>query len=76
MIQQTVIWCFVCFQGKVYSYDKVFKPNCTQEQVYNVAAKPIVKGNKLIFYQEHVIVLQDTLTIYYDNVVFIYNRLK
>jgi len=29
--------------GKVYSYDKVFKPNCTQEQVYNVAAKPIVK---------------------------------
>lgn len=31
-------------QGKVYVYDKVFKPNATQEKVYNEAAKVIVKG--------------------------------
>lgn len=31
-------------QGKVYIYDKVLKPNVTQEQVYNEVAKPIVKG--------------------------------
>lgn len=29
--------------GKVYMYDKVFKPNATQEKVYNEAAKAIVK---------------------------------
>uniref|UniRef100_A0A646QHZ2 Kinesin-like protein n=1 Tax=Hemiscolopendra marginata TaxID=943146 RepID=A0A646QHZ2_9MYRI len=29
--------------GKVYLFDKVFKPNATQEKVYNEAAKPIVK---------------------------------
>ncbi|KAL3216860.1 hypothetical protein MRX96_032741 [Rhipicephalus microplus] len=29
--------------GKVYVYDKVFKPNATQEKVYNEAAKAIVK---------------------------------
>lgn len=29
--------------GKVYVYDKVFKPNATQEKVYNEAAKVIVK---------------------------------
>ncbi|CAG0905171.1 unnamed protein product, partial [Darwinula stevensoni] len=29
--------------GKVYVYDKVVKPNATQEQVYNVAARTIVK---------------------------------
>jgi len=31
-------------QGKVFVYDKVFRPNATQEGVYNVVAKPIVKG--------------------------------
>ena len=31
-------------QGKVYIYDKVFKPNVTQEHVYDTVAKPIVKG--------------------------------
>jgi len=31
--------------GKVYMFDKVLKPNVTQEQVYNGAAKHIVKGN-------------------------------
>ncbi|KAH6938764.1 hypothetical protein HPB50_012423 [Hyalomma asiaticum] len=31
--------------GKVYVYDKVFKPNATQEKVYNEAAKAIVKGD-------------------------------
>ncbi|KAK9876930.1 hypothetical protein WA026_015964 [Henosepilachna vigintioctopunctata] len=30
------------FQGKVYLFDKVFKPNATQEKVYNEAAKSIV----------------------------------
>lgn len=29
-------------QGKVYLFDKVFKPNATQEKVYNEAAKSIV----------------------------------
>ncbi|XP_013792505.2 kinesin heavy chain-like, partial [Limulus polyphemus] len=29
--------------NKVYLYDKVFKPNATQEKVYNEAAKAIVK---------------------------------
>jgi len=28
--------------GKVYVYDKIFKPNVTQEYVYNTVAKPIV----------------------------------
>jgi len=31
-------------QGKVFVYDKVFRPNATQEGVYNMVAKPIVKG--------------------------------
>lgn len=26
-------------------FDKIFKPNATQEKVYNEAAKSIVKGN-------------------------------
>jgi hypothetical protein len=29
-------------QGKVYLFDKVFKPNATQDKVYNEAAKSIV----------------------------------
>ncbi|ELU13065.1 hypothetical protein CAPTEDRAFT_174698, partial [Capitella teleta] len=29
--------------GKVYIFDKVLKPNVTQEQVYNEVARPIVK---------------------------------
>lgn len=29
--------------GKVYMFDKVFKPNATQDKVYNESAKPIVK---------------------------------
>ncbi|XP_077514424.1 kinesin heavy chain isoform X4 [Amblyomma americanum] len=33
----------VSIAGKVYVYDKVFKPNATQEKVYNEAAKAIVK---------------------------------
>ena len=35
---------YIFFQGKVYVFDKVLKPNVTQEQVYNAAAKNIVKG--------------------------------
>ena len=31
-------------QGKVYLFDKVFKPNASQEKVYNEAAKSIVSG--------------------------------
>lgn len=30
-------------QGKVYVFDKVFKPDSTQERVYDDAAKSIVK---------------------------------
>jgi hypothetical protein len=30
-------------QGKVYVFDKVFRPDSTQEKVYNEAAKEIVK---------------------------------
>lgn len=33
---------FLSFQGKVYLFDKVFKPNATQEKVYGEAAKSIV----------------------------------
>jgi len=29
----------------VFVYDKVFRPNATQESVYDMVAKPIVKGN-------------------------------
>jgi len=32
----------------VFVYDKVFKPNATQESVYNLVAKPIVKGKFVI----------------------------
>ncbi|GBN99966.1 Kinesin heavy chain [Araneus ventricosus] len=31
------------FTGKLYMYDKIFKPNATQEKVYSEAAKAIVK---------------------------------
>ncbi|KAK2727831.1 hypothetical protein QYM36_008344 [Artemia franciscana] len=33
----------VSIGGKVYMFDKVFKPNATQEKVYNEAARSIVK---------------------------------
>jgi len=29
-------------------FDKIFKPNATQEKVYNEAAKSIVKGKSFI----------------------------
>ena len=32
----------------MFVYDKVFRPNATQEGVYNVVAKPIVKGKVTI----------------------------
>ncbi|CAG2054473.1 unnamed protein product [Timema podura] len=32
----------IVFQSKVFLFDKVFKPNATQEKVYNEAAKSIV----------------------------------
>ena len=35
---------FTFFQGKVYLFDKVFKPNASQEKVYNEAARTIVAG--------------------------------
>ena len=31
-------------QGKVYTFDKVFKPNVSQKGVYDEVAKSIVKG--------------------------------
>ncbi len=41
---------FSCFQGKVYVFDKVLKPNVTQTQVYEAAAKSIVKGKLTLFF--------------------------
>ena len=43
---QIVDTLFVClfFQGKLFAFDKVLKPNVSQETVYTVAAKPIVAG--------------------------------
>ncbi len=35
---------YVYLQGKVYVYDKILRPNVTQETVYLTAAQPIVKG--------------------------------
>lgn len=37
-----LFYFYFFFQGKVYLFDKVFKPNATQEKVYNEAAKSIV----------------------------------
>jgi len=34
----------------VFVYDKVFKPNASQESVYNMVAKPIVKGKFVFLY--------------------------
>lgn len=45
-----VVTLLVCYlQGKLYVFDKVFKPNASQEKIYNEAAKSIVKG----VYLEH-----------------------
>lgn len=33
------------FQGKLYVFDKVFKPTVHQEYVYSQAALPIVQGS-------------------------------
>ncbi len=38
------LYTFFFLQGKVYVFDRVLKPNVTQEQVYAAAAKSIVKG--------------------------------
>ena len=35
---------FSLSQGKVYLFDRVIKPNSTQEKVYDIVAKDIVKG--------------------------------
>lgn len=39
-----LIYLYDHLQGKVYLFDKVFKPNASQEKVYNEAAKSIVSG--------------------------------
>lgn len=31
-------------QNRVYTFDHVFRPATTQEEVYMLSAKPIVKG--------------------------------
>lgn len=41
--------CYFFQQGKVYQFDNILKPNVTQENVYNTAAKDIVKGKKVTF---------------------------
>ena len=40
----------VVVSGKVYVFDKVFKPDTTQENVYNVTAKQIVDGKFYLFF--------------------------
>lgn len=35
-------------KGKMFVFDQVLKPNVTQEQVYETAAKPIVAGNEIL----------------------------
>lgn len=42
MISHTNDYFFDVPQGKVYVFDRVLKPNVTQEQVYSAAAKSIV----------------------------------
>lgn len=37
----------LALQGKVFVFDKVLKPNVTQEYVYTVTAKPIVAGKRI-----------------------------
>lgn len=32
----------------MFVFDQVLKPNVTQEQVYETAAKPIVAGNEIL----------------------------
>ena len=45
-------WLFVLFlQGKVFVFDKVLKPNASQEFVYESCAKPIVKGMYFLNFQ-------------------------
>lgn len=42
-ITHTLFSFILSLQGKVYIFDKVFRPDATQEKVYNEAAKEIVK---------------------------------
>jgi hypothetical protein len=37
----------VLFQNRVYTFDHVFRPTATQEEVYMLSAKPIVKGRSI-----------------------------
>ena len=40
----------VILGGKVYVFDKVFKTNATQEDVYSSTAKEIVEGNNCKYF--------------------------
>ena len=44
------------FQSKVFMFDRVLRPNVTQEYVYTVTAKPIVAG-KYCTHHVHVWIL-------------------
>lgn len=39
--------CLVTLQGRMYTYDHVFQPNSSQDDVYSVSAKPLVKGKNV-----------------------------
>lgn len=43
-----VYFSLFILQGKMFVFDQVLKPNVTQEQVYETAAKPIVAGNQIL----------------------------
>ena len=38
---------YFILQAKVFAFDKVLKPNVTQDFVYTVSAKPIVAGKSI-----------------------------
>jgi hypothetical protein len=37
----------IFLQNRVYTFDHVFRPTATQEEVYMLSAKPIVKGRSI-----------------------------
>lgn len=74
-------FCIILLQGKVFVFDKVLKPNVTQEYVYTVTAKPIVAGNfcllsccshlQIIFYR-----IDDRFCIYFMFYQVIYSYVQ
>ena len=47
MLDQELSIVYFILQAKVFTFDKVLKPNVSQDFVYTVSAKPIVAGKCL-----------------------------